>query len=172
VNTDGPESAQGAQQSETRRAHALRLGSWGVLGAASVITLLGVLLVLGAFRNDQVIADNHGTATALVEQVMFDRTLIRYDTPDGVSHSPENGVLYPDGLTAGQLIRIEYDTTDPELAKVAGRTWLLTLLPVSTTLLFTWLVAGPLVWFLRSRLRALTATSPAARSTVSSGTSA
>ncbi|MER7115173.1 DUF3592 domain-containing protein [Saccharomonospora azurea] len=163
MNIDGPESTQEAQAPEARRAHALRLGAWGVLGAASVITLLAVLVVLGAFRNDQVIAENHGTATALVEQVMFDRTLIRYDTPDGVSHSPENGVLYPDGLTAGQLVRIEYDTTDPELAKVAGRTWLLTLLPVSTTLLFTWLVAGPLVWFLRSRLRTLSASSGPAR---------
>jgi hypothetical protein len=155
VRTVGPERA-GEAALQARREHVLRLGSWGVLGAASVITLLGVVLVMGAFRNDQLIAENHGTATALVEQVMFDRTLIRYETPDGVSHSPENGVLYPDGLTAGQLVRIEYDTTDPELAKVAERTWLLTLLPVSTTLLVTWLVAAPLAWFLRSRLRALT----------------
>ncbi len=72
-----------------------------------------------------------------------------------MSHSPENGVLYPEGLTAGQLVRIEYDTTDPELAKVAGRTWLVTLLPVASTLLITWLVAAPLLWFLRTRLRAL-----------------
>ena len=140
---------------ETRREHALRLGSWVVLGVASLITLLGVVLVLGAFRNDQVIAENRGIATGQVEQVLFDRTLVRYETPDGVSHSPENGVLYPEGLTAGQLVRIEYDTTDPELAKVAGRTWLVTLLPVASTLLITWLVAAPLLWFLRTRLRAL-----------------
>ncbi|WP_298179080.1 DUF3592 domain-containing protein [Saccharomonospora sp.] len=140
-----------------RREHALRLGSWAVLGVASLITLLGVVLVLGAFRNDQVIAENHGTATGQVEQVLFDRTLVRYETPDGVPHSPENGVLYPEGLTPGELVRIEYDTTDPELAKVAGRTWLLTLLPVGSTLLTTWLVAVPLLWFLRRRLRALSA---------------
>ncbi|WP_024876426.1 DUF3592 domain-containing protein [Saccharomonospora piscinae] len=138
-----------------RRVHALRIGVWTALGVASVITLLGVVLVLGALRNDQLIADNRGMATAQVEQVMFNRTLIRYETPDGVMHSPENGVLYPDGLVAGQLVRIEYDTTDPELAKIAGRTWLLTLLPVSTTVLATWLIAAPLVWWQRSRLRAL-----------------
>ncbi len=46
---------------ETRREHALRLGSWVVLGVASLITLLGVVLVLGAFRNDQVIAETEGS---------------------------------------------------------------------------------------------------------------
>ena len=89
----------------------MRLGSWVVLGVASLITLLGVVLILGAFRNDQVIAENRGVATGQVEQVLFDRTLVRYETPDGVSHSPENGVLYPEGLTAGQLVRI--GTTPP-----------------------------------------------------------
>ncbi|CAM2877273.1 DUF3592 domain-containing protein [Saccharomonospora xinjiangensis] len=162
MNIVGPGLARTAQAPESRRDHALRLGFLGVLGVASVITLLGVVLVLGAFRNDQVIAEHHGTATALVEQTTFDRTLIRYETPDGVSHSPENGVLYPDGLSEGQLVRIEYDTTDPALAKVAERTWLLTLLPVTTTLLFTWLVAAPLLWGLRSRLRARTAAPVAA----------
>ncbi|WP_019819027.1 DUF3592 domain-containing protein, partial [Saccharomonospora saliphila] len=137
-----------------RRVRALRTGLWAVLGVASVLTLLGVTLVLGAVRNDQLIAEHRGTATAQVERVLFDRTLIRYETPDGVAHSPENGVLYPDGLAEGQLVRIEYDTTDAELAKVAGRTWLLTLLPVGSTLLVTWLVAMPSVWWLRSRLRA------------------
>lgn len=144
--------------SVARRVHALRLGSWAVLGVASVITFLSVVLVLGAVRNDHVIAENRGTATAQVEQVVFDRTLVRYETPGGVAHNPQNGVLYPDGLEEGQLVRIEYDTTDPELAKVADRTWLLTLLPVGSTLLFTWFVAVPLVWLSRSRVRVLTAT--------------
>ena len=31
----------------------------------------------------------------------------------------------------------------------------MTLLPVASTLLITWLVAAPLLWFLRTRLRAL-----------------
>ncbi|WP_228713610.1 MULTISPECIES: DUF3592 domain-containing protein [Prauserella] len=135
---------------------ALRIGAWVVLGVAAVITLLCATLVFGALRNDRAIAANHGIATAQVDQVLFDRTIIRFDTPDGVTHSPSNGVLYPDGLNAGQLVRIEYDTTNPDLAKVAGRTWLLTLLPVGTTALFTWLVAGPLLWWIRSRRRKLT----------------
>lgn len=138
---------------------AWRVGARVVLGVAGAITLLCVLLVFAAIRNDNAITSELGTATAQVERVNFDRTIIRYETPDGVAHSPENGVLYPEGLAKGQLVRIEYDTTDPELARVAGRTWLLTLLPVGTTILVTWLVAGPLLWWLRSRLRGLVARS-------------
>lgn len=124
-----------------------------VLSVACLITLLCVTLVLGAFRNDRAISANLGTATAEVEQVLFERTIIRFETPDGVAHSPADGVLYPRGLAAGQLVRIEYDTTNPDLARVAGRTWVLTLLPVGTTALITWAVAGPLLWWLRSRPR-------------------
>lgn len=131
-----------------------RVSGWVVLGVASLITLLCVTLVFAALRNDRAISANLGTATAQVEQVSFDRAIIRFDTPDGVSHNPANGVLYPEGLQAGQLVRIEYDTTDPELARVAGRTWVLTLLPVTTTVLITWLVAGPLLWWIRTRARA------------------
>ncbi|PRX45580.1 hypothetical protein B0I33_109243 [Prauserella shujinwangii] len=132
---------------------AWRIGARAVLGIAGVITLLCVLLVFGAIRNDNAIESNLGTATAQVEQVNFDRTIIRFETPDGVAHNPRNGVLYPRGLLEGQLVRIEYDTTDPDLARVAGRTWLLTLLPVGTTIALTWLVAGPVLWWIRSRLR-------------------
>jgi hypothetical protein len=131
----------------------MRIGRMVVLGLASVITLLCVTLVLGAWRNDQAITDHLGRATGQVDRVMFDRTIVRFETPDGVSHSPPNGVLYPQGLSTGQLIRIEYDRTDPELARVAGRTWVLTLLPVGTTITITWLIAGPLLWWMRSRTR-------------------
>ncbi|MGH3951461.1 MAG: hypothetical protein ACRDSE_20475, partial [Pseudonocardiaceae bacterium] len=62
-----------------------------------------------------------------------------------------NGVLYPAGLSEGQLVRIEYASTNPELARVAGRTALLTLLPLGATVLFTWLLACPLLWWLRRR---------------------
>lgn len=128
-----------------------RIGSWVVLGIASVITLLSVALVFGALHNDRAIAANLGTAVAEVDQVLGNRTIIRYETPDGVAHSPPNGVLYPQGLEAGKRVRIEYDTTEPELVKVAGRTWVLTLLPAGLTMLITWAVAGPLWWWLRSR---------------------
>ncbi|WP_425546132.1 DUF3592 domain-containing protein [Amycolatopsis albidoflavus] len=108
-----------------------------------------VSLVFAAFRNDNAIESHLGTATATVESVAFDRTIIQYQTPDGIVHSPPTGVLYPSGLAAGQLVAIEYDATSPELTRVAGRTATLTLLPVGMTVLITWLVAGPLLWWLR-----------------------
>nr|WP_245788221.1 hypothetical protein [Amycolatopsis marina] len=120
-----------------------------------------VALLLAAIRNDRAISTNLGTAYATVEQVSFDRAIIRYETPDGIAHSPANGVLYPEGLTAGDLVWIEYDVTDPELARVAGRGATLTLLPLGTTILFTWLVAGPAIWWIRRNVSA--AATPAAK---------
>lgn len=124
-----------------------------MLAVASVITLLCVTLVLGALRNDRAILTHRGTAIAEVEQVLFDRAIIQFETPDGVSHSPANGVLYPGGLRAGQLVHVEYDQTDPDLVRVAGRSWLLTLLPTGSAVGITWFVATPAVWWLRSRSR-------------------
>jgi hypothetical protein len=126
--------------------------AWRVaLGIALLITVLCITLVFAAIRNDDAIVGQMGTATAQVDSVSFDRTIIHYETPDGIVHSPANGVLYPEGLAAGQLVRIEYDAGDPELARVAGRSASLTLLPLGTTVLCTWLVAGPLLWWIRRR---------------------
>ncbi|MGH3449903.1 MAG: DUF3592 domain-containing protein [Haloechinothrix sp.] len=136
---------------------ATRQGSSGrivfrvVLGVACLITLLAVALVLAAYRNDRAITSSVGEANAEVVSVGWDRTIVRFQTPDGVVHLPPNGVLYPAGLSEGQLVRIEYASTNPELARVAGRTALLTLLPLGTTVLFTWLLAFPLLWWLRRR---------------------
>ncbi|MGW4400896.1 DUF3592 domain-containing protein [Amycolatopsis nivea] len=112
-----------------------------------------VSLVFAAFRNDSAIESHLGTANATVESVAFDRTIIQYQTPDGIVHSPATGVLYPSGLAAGQLVAIEYDATNPDLTRVAGRTATLTLLPVGMTVLITWLVAGPLLWWLRRLIK-------------------
>jgi hypothetical protein len=120
-----------------------------VLGVASLLTLMCVALIFGAIRDDNAIGSHPGTATATVESVAFDRTIIQYQTPDGVVHSPATGVLYPSGLAAGQLVLIEYDTGNPDLARVAGRSVTSTLAPLGITVLVTWLIAGPLLWWLR-----------------------
>lgn len=124
-----------------------------VLGLACLITLLAVALVFAAYRNDGAIASGMGEANAEVVSVAWDRTIVRFQTPDGIIHLPSNGVLYPDGLTEGQLVRVEYASADPELARVSGRTAVLTLLPAGSTVVFTWLVAGPLLWWLRRTSR-------------------
>ncbi|WP_370970313.1 DUF3592 domain-containing protein [Amycolatopsis sp. cg9] len=133
----------------TRGERARRVGWWATLGVASLLTVMCVCLLFAAIRNDGAISAQLGTATATVDSVAFDRTIIHFETPDGIVHSPANGVLYPDGLAAGQLVRIEYDASDPELARVAGRSATLTLLPLGSFVFFTWLVAGPLLWWIR-----------------------
>lgn len=130
-----------------------RIGRRVVLGVAALITVLCVGLLLSAIRNDQAITSHLGAANAEVDSVSWDRTIIRFDTPDGIVHIPANGVLYPGGLVAGDLVRIEYDTANPELARVAGRTATLTLLPLGTTALITWAIAGGLLWWIRYRSR-------------------
>ncbi|MEV5714460.1 DUF3592 domain-containing protein [Amycolatopsis mediterranei] len=133
----------------TRGERARRVGWWTILGVASLLTVMCVCLLFAAIRNDSAISAQLGTATATVDSVAFDRTIIHFETPDGIVHSPANGVLYPDGLAAGQLVRIEYDASDPELARVAGRSATLTLLPLGSFVFFTWLVAGPGLWWIR-----------------------
>ncbi|GAB3706901.1 DUF3592 domain-containing protein [Amycolatopsis oliviviridis] len=126
-----------------------RIGWYAALVVASLVTVLCVSLLFAAFRNDSAIEAQLGQATAQVETVSFDRTIINYATPDGIMHSPSNGVLYPAGLAAGQLVNIEYDAGDPELARVAGRSATNTLLPLGSMIFFTWVIAGPLLWWIR-----------------------
>ncbi|MER6665253.1 DUF3592 domain-containing protein [Amycolatopsis japonica] len=126
-----------------------RIGWYAALVVASLVTVLGVSLLFAAIRNDNSIEAELGQATAQVESVTFDRTIINYATPDGIMHSPANGVLYPSGLAAGQLVNIEYDVGDPELARVAGRSAANTMLPLGSMIFFTWLIAGPLLWWIR-----------------------
>jgi hypothetical protein len=128
---------------------ARRIGRRTALGVASLVTVLCVMLLFAAIKNDSAIEDHLGTVNAQVDSVAFDRTIIHFATPDGIVHSPSNGVLYPAGLAAGQLVRVEYDAGDPELARVAGRSAALTVLPLGLTVLITWLVAGPLLWWIR-----------------------
>ncbi|OZM74775.1 hypothetical protein CFN78_00670 [Amycolatopsis antarctica] len=125
-----------------------------VLGLASVVTLLCLTLVFATLRNDGAIGGSTGNANADVVSVTFDRTIIRFVTPDGEVHIPPNGVLYPDGLNEGDLVRIEYDTTNPDLVRVAGRSAALAMLPLGSTIGFTWLAAAPLLWWIRGRGRA------------------
>ncbi|OLR91160.1 hypothetical protein BJP25_29395 [Actinokineospora bangkokensis] len=119
------------------------------LAVAGVLTLLGLLLVIGAFTEDRAIESNTGRADAEVLSVGFNRTLVRFQTPDGADHTPGVGVLYPELLEEGQVVRVEYDQRNPDLVRVAGRGATLTVLPVSTTVLIGWVVAGGLVYWLR-----------------------
>jgi len=127
-----------------------RVAAVALLCAGLFLTLLGVLLVVGAWIQDASIDRNVGHANAEVVADSFTRTLVRFRTADGAEHIPQIGILYPEGLEVGQVVQVEYDQRDPERVRVAGRGWSLTLLPVGTMLLAVWAVAGPLMWWLRS----------------------
>jgi hypothetical protein len=122
-----------------------------LLGAAAVLTFACVMALLGAWMDDRAIDARTGRATAEVVSSSFGRTIIRFVTPDGAVHSPQRGVLYPRGLEPGQLIRVEYDRSNPDLVRVADRDFQLGLLPVAVGVAALWLVLTPPALLLRRR---------------------
>ena len=114
-----------------------------------LLTVFGVLLIVAAFTEDAAIEGNTGRAEADVVAVDFHRTLVRFTTPDGAEHVPSVGVLYPQHLEVGQVVRVEYDVRNPELVRVAGRGAALAFMPVLSVLAVTWAVVGGLLWWLR-----------------------
>lgn len=123
----------------------------GILVAAISISVLAVILVLGAWRNDRTIEADMGTATAEVLSAGSLRSAISFVTPDGANRNPELGVLYPTNLTVGQRIEVEYSKSDPDLVRVAGRNATVAVIPAGSVIVVTWLLAGPAIWYLRKR---------------------
>ena len=132
-----------------RRVRARRIAVRVLLSVGALVTGLGLLLMVAAWTEDVKIDKSTGRANAEVVSVSFQRTLVRFQTPDGAEHIPSVGVLYPEALEEGQTVQVEYDQRDPELVRVAGRGAALTLLPVGTMVLATWAVVVPVVWWLR-----------------------
>lgn len=120
-----------------------------------VVSVLLVLVLVGAGRNDAHIDAATGRAVAeVLEGGSRPHVYVRFTTDEGAVLTPEKGVFYPLGLEPGQLVRVEYDRTDPELVRVAGRTWTQGLVPVALGLLVLWAVLGPTAWLLaRARRR-------------------
>lgn len=134
-------------QTSTRR----RILPWVVLAVATLVTLMSVVLVVAAYRNDAAIEGAKVQANAEVLSVDWARTTVRFEAPDGRVHISQDGVLYPGGLVERQQLLVEYDANNPNLVRVAGRTANLSLLPAGTTVVIAWAVAGPLWWWLRRR---------------------
>ncbi|MGH3912842.1 MAG: DUF3592 domain-containing protein [Pseudonocardiaceae bacterium] len=116
-----------------------------------VITVLVVLALAGAARDDSAIDARTGRATAEVLVVTSTRTVVQFPGPDGQMYRPDAGLAYPSELRVRQLVRVEYDTADPERVRVAGRSWTGGLWPATITLLVLWVLALPAGWWLRSR---------------------
>jgi hypothetical protein len=160
VDVRGPR-AESARFGRVRRrfgwhglSQARRIGTLVLLSLSGLVTLLCALLLIGCWLDDAAISSRTGHATAEVIYRAFNRTVVRFDTPDGAVRIPPDGVLYPQGLEKGQLVRVEYDMADPDLVRVAGRGAWLAYLPAGSTLLGWWAVVLPALWWLRRPSRA------------------
>ncbi|MFT4088137.1 MAG: hypothetical protein QM658_13500 [Gordonia sp. (in: high G+C Gram-positive bacteria)] len=103
-------------------------------------TLIGGVIILGAYRNDRKIDANRATAVADVISADRLHAAVNFVTPDGVLRNPKFGLLYPTNLEAGQRILVDYDATDPDnLARPAGRDAALSLRPALSIIGLAWL---------------------------------
>ncbi|MFR9753321.1 DUF3592 domain-containing protein [Nocardia sp. 004] len=132
----------------TRPSTRLRRAEVSVLITATVISVLVGLLVLAAWRNDYLISTDKGSATAEVLSAGRLRSAVMYVTPDGETHNPKVGVLYPTNLTAGERIRVEYRRSDPDLVRVEGRDVRVAIMPALSVLVVVWGVALSALWLL------------------------
>jgi hypothetical protein len=133
--------------------HRRRRPVWWVLpAAAALLTGLITLALAGAALDDAAIDARTGHATARVLAVTSIRTLVQFTTPDGKIYGPDAGLAYPSGLQVGQLVRVEYDSSDPTgHLRVAGRTWVQGVAPALIILMVLWVLVAPASWWLRRR---------------------
>lgn len=123
-----------------------------VFGLAVLITLLVGFAIAGAVVDERTIAANPATAQAeVLEGSNFMRTLVRFTVANGEVRVPVGGVFYPRGLAPGDRVAVEYDVTDPDLVKVAGRSALGSMGPLLLAVLVGWAVLGPLAYSIRRR---------------------
>lgn len=116
---------------------------------ATAVSVLAVLLVLAAWRDDMLISSDKGVTSAEVLSAGRLRSAVTYVTPDGVTHNPKVGVLYPTKLTAGERINVEYSRSDPELVRVAGRDARVAVVPALSVIVVVWVVALPVLLVVR-----------------------
>ncbi len=128
----------------------MRRARIGVVITASVFSVLAVLLVLAAWRDDSLINSDKGVTSAEVLSAGTLRSAVIFVTPDGETHNPKTGVLYPTKLTAGERINVEYRRSDPDLVRVAGRDARVAIIPALSVIVVAWAVALPLLWLLGS----------------------
>jgi hypothetical protein len=133
----------------TRKRRGRRIAAVTLLALGCVFSALCLLVLVGSWQDDGRIGNHEGAAVADVLSVSLGRTAVRFVTPDGTIVIPSTGVLYPTGLAAGDRVRVQYDTQNPELVRVAGRDFRLAFLPVGLSIVICWALVGPAVWLLR-----------------------
>jgi hypothetical protein len=133
------------EPNESRRQRILRWTRMGVVIFACLVTLMSVLLVAGAWRNDRQIERHMGVAAAEVLDAGPRRSTIEFVTPDRITYRPELGVLYPSELDTGMRIYVEYDENDPDVVRVQDRNAALALIPAGSIAVLGWLIAAGLL---------------------------
>ena len=147
-----PQAGSRAADHAPTRAHRGRwLASVTLFVLGCVFSGLCLLVLVSSWYDDQQIDAHRGQTVADVLSVSFNRTAVRFVTPNGTVIIPANGVVYPTGLATGERVRVEYDTANTELVRVAGRGWQLAFLPVGTSLLACWALLVPTIWLLRRK---------------------
>jgi hypothetical protein len=126
-----------------------------VTWVAVLITAMSAFALAGAAMDDRAIVANRAVAQAeVLDGSTFARTLVRFTVANGETAVPERGLFYPRGLQAGTTVAVEYDVTDPDLVRVAGRSALDGVVPLLIGVVAVWTVLGPLaVWLRRRRAR-------------------
>ena len=100
-----------------------------VAGLYLCALLAAVAMVVGPALNDARIMADPGRGMATVTGVSRLRTSAEYQDEQGRYHSPKHGLLYPTDLGEGQRVWVTYAKSDPDLVKVEGRGWTLSLVP-------------------------------------------
>ncbi|AKE40504.1 hypothetical protein UL82_01360 [Corynebacterium kutscheri] len=103
-------------------------------------------MVIGPLKNDREIEASPQRTLARVTNVSPNRTTVEYQDNQGMYHSPETGLLYPTGLGEGQRVWVDYAETNPDLVKVAGRSWTLSVVPALSSALVVTVIAALLWW--------------------------
>ncbi|MGC4934056.1 hypothetical protein ACLQ3C_10280 [Gordonia sp. DT30] len=105
-----------------------------------ILTVMAGAIVVAAYRNDAAIDRDKGTVMADIVSADPLHAVAYFQTPDGQIYSPRLGLLYPTELGTGQRISVEYDRSNPNLAKPAGRGASLAIIPALSVAGLVWLV--------------------------------
>jgi len=121
---------------------AVTLRRWqiGLLALGVFVTLMMAAMVVGCYRDDGKISAHKATAVGDVVSAGATKSAVSFTTPDGQFHNPRLGIFYPSGLSVGQRISIDYDSTNPDLVRVSGRDASLSIVPAISVVGYTWLV--------------------------------
>ncbi|APT93603.1 membrane protein [Corynebacterium phocae] len=129
----------------------IRRRAYQLIAALYLAALVGsVSMVAGPYLNDRAIASDPARALGIVTAVSPTRTTVSFQDELGRYHSPKDGLRYPTGLGKGQKVWVEYQASNPDLVKVLGREWTLSIIPALSVAAIATLIAA-LCWWLAGR---------------------